>query len=228
MTDARLTNSSTPTPAHRLARRRLRAFAATAAFLSAAVGGLAAAAPASAQTLSGERVAASATQGSPAVANPLSTLGDLLRERLLLADTVAQAKWIKGTPVSDPAREKVVIDDAVALATQKGVDTDLVRRVVSAQIAASKTVQNRLLTGWRHDPASAPTVAPDLTQVRTRLDAIDTALVDALGAVQHLSTDPGCQHLVDAERTREYPGLDGVHRKAVHVAWHGFCTPAQS
>lgn len=218
MTDVRLTKSSAPTPA----RRRLRALAATAAFLSATIGGLAAAAPASAQTLPGERVAASAASEA------LAPLGDLLRERLLLADTVAQAKWVKGTPVSDPAREKKVIDDAVALAAQKGVDADLVRRVVSAQIAASKTVQNRLITEWSHDPANAPTVAPDLTQVRQRLDAIDTDLVDALGTVQQLSADPGCAHLVDTERTREYPGLDAVHRKGVHVAWGGFCTPTQS
>ncbi|KIC60309.1 hypothetical protein RM52_01480 [Microbacterium hominis] len=197
-------------------RRLLGALAAVAAMLS---GGAVMAAPASASETSDVGTTVTAASTAPS----LDTVGQLIVERLQLADTVAQAKWIKGTPVSDPARELVVIDAAVAQATRDGVDPALVRRVMSAQISASKVVQRGLLTYWNHNRSQAPTAAPDLTTVRARLDEIDTALVDALGAVEATAADPDCHHLVDHERDREYPGLDSLHRKAVHTAWSTFC-----
>ncbi|MBF4563320.1 gamma subclass chorismate mutase AroQ [Microbacterium sp. VKM Ac-2870] len=231
MQDERITNPaqtfrpatddrSRPAALPRLRRRLLGTIAAIAAMLS---GGAVMAAPASA--VESAEASTTVTVASDATSTPLDAVGTLLVERLQLADTVAQAKWIKGTPVSDPAREKVVIDAAVAQASRDGVDPDLVRRVMTDQISASKVVQRGLLTHWAHNPSEAPTAAPDLTTVRTRLDEIDAALVDALGAAQPTAADPTCRHLVDHERDREYPGLDSLHRKAVHTAWSSFCVP---
>jgi chorismate mutase len=161
----------------------------------------------------------------PNTADRLDTIGALVSHRLQLADPVAESKWLSGKPITDAAREQAVVDEAVALAQQEGVDPQLVTRVIRAQIEASKVVQRGLITRWTHHPDAAPTTAPDLTTIRPQLDAIDTDLVTAIGQVQALSTDPTCAHLVDAERKRLTAGLDSLHRKGIRAAWQGFCTP---
>lgn len=160
----------------------------------------------------------------PASSAALDTVGSLVLRRLVLADPVAASKWSSGKPIADPAREQAVVDQAVSLAQQQGVDPELVIRVVRAQITASKVVQRGLVDRWTHDPRSAPTTAPDLSTIRPELDAIDTELVAAIGAVQTEAQDPRCAHVVDAERKRLAVGLDSLHRKGIHVAWSGFCT----
>lgn len=160
-----------------------------------------------------------------ATAARLDELGGLVSQRLALAEPVAQAKWVSGKPISDPAREQVVVDEAVALATQQGVDTALVTRVIRAQISASKVVQRGLFTTWTHRPETAPTQAPDLTTIRPQLDRIDTDLVAAIGRVQDVAQDPRCGHLVDAARKDLSVGGDALLRKGVRAAWSGFCAP---
>jgi chorismate mutase len=163
------------------------------------------------------------TAPARASSTQLDAIGDLVLRRLVLADPVAESKWLSGGPIADPAREQAVVDEAVALARQQGVDPALVSRVVRAQISASKVVQRGLVNHWTHEPWTAPTTAPDLSTIRPQLDAIDTELVAAVGVVQTLPRDPRCAHLVDAERKRLDVGLDSLHRKGIHVAWAGFC-----
>ncbi|MDY1003800.1 gamma subclass chorismate mutase AroQ [Curtobacterium sp. CFBP9011] len=154
----------------------------------------------------------------------LDAVGSLVLRRLLLADPVAQSKWLSGKPIADPVREQAVVDEAVSLARQQGVDPDLVTRVVRSQIAASKVVQRGLITSWTHHPATAPTTAPDLATIRPQLDAIDTDLVAAIGAAQATAASPQCAHLVVAERKRLSADLDPLHRKGIRDALAGFCT----
>ncbi|MCS5524648.1 gamma subclass chorismate mutase AroQ [Curtobacterium flaccumfaciens pv. oortii] len=154
---------------------------------------------------------------------PLEAVGSLVTQRLALAEPVAESKWLSKKPISDPAREQVVIDEAVALAKRQGIDPELVSRTLRAQIEASKVIQRGLITRWAHDPASAPTNAPDLASVRPKLDAIDNALVTAIGTVAHAAAEPRCSSLVDAERSASYAGMDSLRRKAVHTAWATFC-----
>ncbi|GAA1493286.1 gamma subclass chorismate mutase AroQ [Curtobacterium herbarum] len=181
-----------------------------------------AASPASAATTTSEPAATTAPGQDDGT--HLDAVGALVLRRLLLADPVAQSKWLSGKPIADPVREQAVVDEAVSLARQEGVDPDLVTRVVRSQISASKVVQRGLITSWTHDPASAPTTAPDLATIRPQLDAIDTDLVAAIGAAQATAHDPRCAHLVVAERKRLSAGLDSLHRKGVRDALSGFCT----
>jgi chorismate mutase len=222
-------NSSTPSPVRRTVPRG--------ATIAIAVGLMAAGAvlpttPAVAATA--RTVTATGSTGStmtatddiaPARASSaqLDAVGDLVLRRLALADPVAESKWLSGKPIADPAREQAVVDEAVALAQQQGVDPALVSRVVRAQISASKVVQRGLVNHWAHDPWTAPTTAPDLSTIRPQLDAIDTELVAAIGSAQTVTRDPRCPHIVDAERKRLAVGLDSLHRKGIHVAWAGFC-----
>jgi chorismate mutase len=157
-------------------------------------------------------------------ADALDPIGSLVAQRLALAEPVAQSKWLSGKPITDAVREQAVVDEAVALATKDGVDPALVERVIRAQIAASKVVQNGLFTAWKHNVETPPTTAPDLTTIRPQLDSIDTALVTAIGDASVVANDSRCSHAVDAERDRTYPGMDSLERKAVRVAWASFCT----
>src|SRR5690349_2768990 len=113
---------------------------------------------------------------------PVDTLLALVVRRLEVAETVAAAKWSSGRPVEDRAREAAVVAAAAARARRAGIDATFVCRVMAAQIEASKIVQRALLTRWRDDPGSAPTSRPDLSAVRSTLDAIDEGLVGALAA----------------------------------------------
>jgi chorismate mutase len=160
-------------------------------------------------------------ESSPA---QLDAIGSLVTQRLALALPVAQSKWLSGKPVADPVREKAVVDEAVALAQQHGVDPELVTRVITAQISASKIIQRGLITHWTHNPATAPTTAPDLSTIRPQLDNIDADLVTAIGQAERLAHDPHCTHLVDAERAQLYVGLDSLHQKGIRAAFHDFCS----
>lgn len=179
------------------------------------------AAPAvAADTTAGPRNPSSSSSSS---AERLTTLGDLVLERLRLATPVAEYKWLHGTPIADPAREQAVIDEVTATAERRGIDPERVVSVVRAQIAASKLVQRGLFTRWTHDPWSAPTTAPDIAPLRQQITDIDDAIVDAVGATADVAADPRCAHAVVAERHRGDVGLDPVARRGLHLAWTGFC-----
>ena len=156
-------------------------------------------------------------------AGVLDPIGSLVAQRLALAAPVAESKWLSGKPITDAAREQAVVDEAVALAEEDGVDPALVERVIRAQIGASKVVQTGLFTAWKHKTEEAPTTAPDLATIRPQLDSIDTALVTAIGDASVVANDPRCSHAVDAERDRSYAAMDSLERKAVRVAWASFC-----
>lgn len=172
--------------------------------------------------------AASDSPASPAVSasqtDPLAATSALVLRRLLLADPVAASKWLSGRPISDPAREQAVVDAAIVLAKQRGIDPAFVTRVIRAQIEASKVVQRGLFVHWTHDPATAPKTAPDLTTVRQELNEIDDALVNTIGEADAVAGSPRCSHFVDAARSQSYPGIDALHRKAIHAAWADFCS----
>lgn len=153
----------------------------------------------------------------------LAALGDLVVDRLRLADPVARYKWLHGTPIADPAREQAVIDEVTAAAQRKGIDPARVAAVVRSQIDASKLVQRGLFTRWSHDPWSAPTTSPDIASLRQQITDIDDAMVDAVGATADVADDPRCPHVVEAERRRVQGTLDSLTRKGLHLAWSGFC-----
>src|SRR4051794_10789840 len=122
---------------------------------------------------------------------PVDTLLALVVRRLAVAETVAAAKWSSGRPVEDRAREAVVVAAAAARARRAGMDATFVRRVMAAQIEASKIVQRGLLARWRDEPGSAPTSRAELSGVRPILDVIDEELVVALAAPWSPKTVPG-------------------------------------
>lgn len=109
-------------------------------------------------------------------------LAELMACRLDIAFDVAQAKYVSGAAVEDPAREAVVIDNGVK--ALPGVDEAFLRAFWTAQIEASKAAQRALLESWIKAGTPKFTNAPDLTRdVRPKLDVLTTAISATLADV---------------------------------------------
>ena len=122
---------------------------------------------------------AAAAPASP-WSSPLHPVASLAAERLATADLVAAAKWGTDSPIDDPAREQVVLDNVAAQAKQIGADPDEVRRIFRDQIEANKDVQRAFYARWTAHPDQAPTTRPDLNVVRQTINRINTDLVQAV------------------------------------------------
>ena len=169
--------------------------------------------------------------GCGTIATPEATTGPwdpvvtVVADRLATADAVAASKYVSRSGVEDPARERVVLDAAGAAGATRRLDPAEVTRVVGDQIAASKVVQYGLLESWTDRPATAPTVPPDLTGVRTTLDALTPRLVDALASAQPARTDPACRAAVTSAAVRVAAArtLDSLHRRGLERALRSLC-----
>lgn len=168
--------------------------------------------------------AASVQAPSPAGLTPLVGLA---AERILLADKVAAAKFGTDTPIEDPVRERQVLDQAAALATQAGIDVTDTVEFFRAQIEMSKVVQRGLFELWTAHPELAPTERPDLgTEVRPQLDRITTEFIDQLVATQDLrgpSVRCKVPLVLSAARTDLRYHLDQLHARALRGAIEPVC-----
>ncbi|MEO3867305.1 gamma subclass chorismate mutase AroQ [Nonomuraea sp. B12E4] len=164
---------------------------------------------------------------SPAEPASLPGLVDLVVRRLVLADAVAAAKFGGGGPISDPARERELLDSVAALSAGLGLDPEAGVRFFRAQIEASKVVQRGLHARWRAHPALRPRETPDLaTEVRPRLDLLTPRLLRLL---KQTAPDRGCRtRLALARRAAGTRArLDGLHRDALRLALAPVCWPAE-
>ncbi|MFE7898143.1 chorismate mutase [Streptomyces sp. NPDC057424] len=168
--------------------RRLRsALTVLSAVATAATLALGQAGPATADT---QR---SAPARQAAAAHGLTSVTDLLAQRLLLADKVAAAKYGTATPIDDPAREAQILEDVRARAAGLGLDPDGVAAVFRDQIEANKLVQRGLFARWDANPDERPTERPDLAkEVRPALDRITTGLLAALRETERARGVPPC------------------------------------
>lgn len=170
------------------------------------------------------------TAGQPGDDHSLLALTDVAAQRVLLADTVAAAKWGTPAPINDPVREQAVLDTAAAKSTKLGVDPAFAGMVFTDQIEANKTVQSGLYAQWRGHPDQAPTTRPDLGQVRPILDRITDQLVVDLKATAWIRSEPSCAGQLTAtrhhvEQTRQ---LDALHKDALIRALSSFCLKSGS
>ncbi|MFR9727748.1 chorismate mutase [Saccharopolyspora sp. MS10] len=156
-------------------------------------------------------------------ADGLTRIVRLARERAVLSDQVAASKFGSGKPVTDSAREAVVVDTARADATRDGVDPEWAARVFRDQIAASTHVQNELLRQWREHPDQRPSRQPDLAQVRPQLDRIGDELIAALKTATPARENPACGATLEQVVGREAADLDPIHRAALDRALNSVC-----
>lgn len=155
----------------------------------------------------------------------LLTLTDVVAHRVQLADTVAAAKWETDAPISDPEREKAVLDTIAAKSTQLGIDPAASLALFIDQIEANKVVQYGLHSRWRAHPGQAPITRPDLAQVRPVLDRITDQLLAELKATQQLRAEPSCTSaLTEARHRVEHTRhLDPLHKDALARALTSIC-----
>jgi chorismate mutase len=126
--------------------------------------------------------------------NALAALIDASAQRLSLAKEVALAKWDNGAPVEAPARERQVIETAVAAGRKAGLPAEFVSRFFSAQIEANKVIQYALLADWQSQGKAPAHAAIDLAQtVRPQIDRIQAALISALVNQTHFQSRASCR-----------------------------------
>ncbi|OUD01261.1 chorismate mutase [Streptomyces swartbergensis] len=175
--------------------------------------------------------AATAERSAPgrhtaAAAHDLTSVTELLAQRLLLADKVAAAKYGTDTPIDDPKREAQILDDVRSRAAGLGLDPDAVAAVFRDQIDANKLVQRGLYARWDANPGERPTERPDLAkEVRPALDRITTQLLAALDDTERARTLPSCGfRLATAAGWSAYTHrLDGLHLKGLGRALPSVC-----
>lgn len=118
-----------------------------------------------------------------AAADPLAGLEDAIAARLLLMDDVARYKWNHELAIADAGREAALLDRATAEAVALGLPEAYARRVLTAQIDASRTLQMELITTWRERHQPVFVGVPDLAGVqRPAIDAATQQLLEQLRA----------------------------------------------
>jgi chorismate mutase len=159
------------------------------------------------------------------VPSPLFALVDAAAQRLQTADPVAASKWITGGSISDPARERQVIDAVTAAATTQKVDPCYVERVFHDQISATVGVEYGRFSEWKLDPASAPTAAPNLSESRTTIDGLNRTMVDEIAAQWDSLHSPGCVGDLEAARNAvvDARGLDPLYQRGLMFATGSYC-----
>ena len=159
------------------------------------------------------------------VPGPLFTLVDAAAQRLQTADAVAASKWTTGGPIEDPARERQVIDAVTAVAKEKGVDPLYVERAFRDQIDATVAVEYALFSEWKMDPAKAPTVAPNLSESRGAIDALNQTMVAEVAAQWEWLRSSTCATELEAARTAVVGerNLDPLYQRALAYATRSYC-----
>ena len=120
-------------------------------------------------------------------------LVEVSARRLLIGEQVALSKWDSGAAVEDPAREAVVISDAVKMGESKGLEQSFVSNFFKAQIEANKVVQYSLLADWHRSGSAPHHAAIDLAKtIRPQLDEIQISLVTELANTAEIRAQATC------------------------------------
>ncbi|MFC9549814.1 chorismate mutase [Rhodococcus sp. NPDC056960] len=168
---------------------------------------------------------AAGTAPASAETRPLRPIALAVSLRLATADTVASAKWGTPSPIDDPTREAQVLGTVTAQAADEGLSTARVQQIFRDQIEANKDVQRALFAWWTVAPGAAPTVRPDLTQVRPVIDRQNTDILLQLREQEAVLAGPDCvPALVDAGlAVAAEQRLDPLHQATLARALVSIC-----
>ncbi len=168
---------------------------------------------------------AAPTQSHADVASPLFALVDAAAQRLQTADAVAASKWITAGPIEDHAREQQVIDAVTTSAKEKGADPGFVESAFRNQIAATVAVEYGLFSEWKLDPPSAPQTAPDLSDSRSAIDALNRTMVTEIAGQWDSLHSPGCPGDLGAAKDAVVAarGLDDLYQRGLAFATRSYC-----
>lgn len=117
----------------------------------------------------------------------LANLDQLLRlmgQRLELMHDVARWKWNAGQSITDPQRERELLQSAVERGRDKGLDPELVHSFFAAQMEAARLVQQADFDRWKANQQEKFVDTTSLTAVRQKIDDLNRQLIDALTEIQ--------------------------------------------
>jgi len=98
----------------------------------------------------------------------VTTLFQLVDQRLSYMEDVASYKWHKKSPIEDHRREQQVLEKSAEGASRFNLQRDTARDFFSLQIEAAKEIQSGWMNRWKQ--STAPTPGPDLiTSIRPQL-----------------------------------------------------------
>jgi chorismate mutase len=157
--------------------------------------------------------------------SPLFALVDAAAQRLQTAEPVAASKWLTGGSISDPARERQVIDSVTATAKTQNVDPDYVERVFRDQIDATVGVEYGHFSAWKLDPAGAPTTAPNLSDSRSAIDGYNRTMVNEIAAQWNSLRSPACAGDLEAATSAVIAsrGFDDLYQRGLTFATRSYC-----
>jgi chorismate mutase len=121
-----------------------------------------------------------ATSHASAAPPALARLLNLMRARLVLMHDVARSKWNADRPVGDSERERALLREMEEQGQRHGLDPEFTSAFFAAQITAARLVQEDDLTRWRDEKRGPFEDAPDLGELRRRIDGLNRELLDAL------------------------------------------------
>jgi cyclohexadienyl dehydratase len=142
----------------------------------------------------------------------LARVVDAVARRLMVMPEVAAAKRAAGLPIVDAAREAEVVARAVERTRAAGLDPTAADHLARAQIGAARAVQAATPAATAPRAADAPTLA----FLRTRIDALDGAVVRSLVDVK--GDAYGVDAKDDARRVDAKDHAPRVDRGALAVA----------
>ena len=117
-------------------------------------------------------------------------------------DDVARFKWNAKLPIADPQREAALLERSTASAVALGLPEDYARRVLAAQIEASRAIQAALFDRWHAARQGGFDDVPDLATVqRPAIDRATTALLEALAGARCELDDVNARHVFAAVPT---------------------------
>ena len=138
---------------------------------------------------------------------------DLIEHRARLMPDVARWKWHRQRPVSDPERERRVLEAATRAAAASGLEPAGAARLVDAQMRIARSIQTTGFERWSEQPPAAggPGLIEDL---RPAISATTRKLLATLPRVLPLLT--GRADALDADLSRRLTPL-GADRAAVRA-----------
>ncbi len=147
----------------------------------------------------------------------LNRLLRLMQERLTLMHEVARWKWNAGRPITDPQRERELLQSVVERGRGKGLDPDLVRSFFAAQMEAARLVQQADFDRWKANEQKPFADTTSLAVLRQRIDQLNSELIDALAELRPWLSGPTVQQALPqrAEEILTGTGVAGVRETAI-------------
>ncbi|HEY2590075.1 MAG TPA: gamma subclass chorismate mutase AroQ [Steroidobacteraceae bacterium] len=170
-----------------------------------------------------EVAAAIAAAAKPSCTDERSCVARVLElenERLALMPAVAAWKWRHHAPISDPARERVVIAESAKLAPSLGLDGAPIERLFALQIRLASDVETAYHRGWQERGFDSSQPDLDLARdLRPRIDRLTQELLRALVVAAPTLSSPEftVRYAPDAEQQLRAPGWTPATRRELLV-----------